>query len=266
MYKTKKFAKALYIVSLVCFYGCLLSIVFLYGASEMLNSHNETMGYPISVNVRSEVSDSIISYKKGNRERIHSINQLNLHRQRTYDVMEDDSYEKALIVQRMAIYDDKGKDMASQFTKTFSPYNHSRGEIYIAPKDKALSTVLAIRHYMAYLLAAFIFWHISRFFKALGKDFSFNANLKARLKRIAITLIAYQLIMLILSFVIMHYLPKAETLTSVPNISKGEIVTMTYRTYAEYDLQIIFFALGLLCIAQLLGYGQKLQNENDLTI
>ncbi|MHA3789642.1 DUF2975 domain-containing protein [Flavobacterium hauense] len=266
MNKTKNFAKALYIFSLVCFYGCLMAIVSIFCFSQLMSSHDVTTGYPLKVNIRSEAADTLISYKKGNKERIHSKNKLNLYRQKTYNVMNDASYQKALVVQRLALYDDKDQDISTQFMKTTYPFSHSKGEILVAPKDPVFAFMLAARYYLVFFLAAFIFWQMSRFFKALGRDFSFHVNLKVRLKTIAFSLMTYQLIMLILSLINMHYLPKAETLTSVPTISGAETATLRYSTYPEYDLQIIFFALGLLCIAQLLGYGYNLQKENDLTI
>lgn len=266
MNKTKNFAKALYISSLVCFYGCLVAMAAYYFLLQIVDRHGETIGYPLKVNIASEASDTLISYKKGNKERIHSLNELNLYRQKTYNVMDDASYQKALVVQRLALYDDKDQDISTQFIETSYPYSTSKGELLVAPRDPVFAFLLAVRYYLGFYLAAFIFWQISRFFKTLGRDFSFHANLSARLRTIALSLIAYQLIMLSLSLINKHYLPKAETLTSVPTISGAETTTLRYFTYAEYDLQIIFFALGLLCISQLLGYGYNLQKENDLTI
>lgn len=269
-----RFAKILYCISLIAYYICFVCLGLTFVISVFKFSFNgfnpkniaSYQGYAVESEIYIKDSDSIISYSYQNENKIACLKSSFFKSQKFDTILNNPKYKYSLISNRFIIYDKDSTDISASFGKVYNHQLNVKGSLHINPSNPLLIFLLEIRNYLVYILLSFIFWQISQFFKVLDKDFSFHINLKIKLKTIAFSLIGYQLIVFILSLIYMTYVSRAEVLTSIPNIGPAELLTITYKTSPEYNLQILFFALGLLCIAQLLGYGHKLQQENELTI
>lgn len=263
----------LYVISRLSFRLCqlvlLVALCFEFipdGAFRNFDSSmHHSKGYPVKAQIQLNIPDTLINYRgklnkgiipKSKNEEVNKF---------FNEVKKDTQYVKTYQINNFEMYNDKDFGIKKE---TINPIVDHNAEIKLTlnPENYFFKSVLILKNYLSLILILFFTFQFMRLFKQLRDDFIFNDLLNQRIKNIGYSLIAYQLVNLIVSIITMQYVSGIIYKHYIPSIEGSEFNFMNLTTIPEYNLEVLFLGLFCLVLAKLLNYGYDLQNENELTI
>ncbi len=233
---------------------------------------NHVTGYSMAANIRVNTFDTLINYRRG---RVGSngfesgsitlkngVDQLS-DKEKIGSILTSTAYEKAIIRQTKYVHSDSEFNV-NPGNVELAPVT-AKGYVLIKPKDIRLTLLLALRNYATTACILFILFQLTRLFKRLKNNFSFNSYLSRTIWLIGNCLLAYQMLLFITGMIVTSFIENityTEKIAGLPG--SKQVISMNI----SYDVSLItlFTGLALVVFSKLLNYGYELQQENELTI
>jgi Protein of unknown function (DUF2975) len=233
---------------------------------------NHVTGYTMAANIRVNTFDTLINYRRGrvgsNGFESGSITLKNgvdqwSDKKKIGSILTSTACEKAIIRQTKDVHSDSEFNV-NPGNVELAPVT-AKGYVLIKPKDIRLTLLLALRNYATTACILFILFQLTRLFKRLKNNFSFNSYLSRTIWLIGNCLLAYQILLFITGMIVTSFIENityTEKIAGLPG--SKQVISMNI----SYDVSLItlFTGLALVVFSKLLNYGYELQQENDLTI
>lgn len=177
-------------------------------------------------------------------------------------ILHDPKYNKTIITQTKEVRN--GIDSVNPGEVELGPGQIEAGML-IKPESIWLRLVLIVRNYSSAVCIFIVLFLLTRMFKKLTNDFTFNQTLGRSIWLIGNVLLIYQVVVLITGILADQYLEYVTVTENIPGVPFTREVYSMHLTYGV-NLLTVFIGLALVVLSKLLQYGYELQEENELTI
>lgn len=267
----------LYIISRVSYrfiqLAILLAIIseLFISNGKIGNFHNtvhHSKGYPLTTRIQLNTPDTLINYKNANHNGSGFVSKSEYREdaKEFNKIHQNNNLNKTYQINQLKIYGKRFEDLNSKIEKINIQDYNSEVDVIINPKDVFFKSILILKTYLKLLLLLFITHQCMHLFLNLKNKFAFDIQLNRKIRNIGYSLIVYQSINMIASFIVTHYIWIIEYQHFIPNIKNSMFKFMSFTPVVEYNWKTLFLGLCLIVVAKLLNYGYDLQNENELTI
>ncbi len=233
---------------------------------------NHVTGYSMAANIRVNTFDTLINYSQGRAGSNgfesgsitlkNGVNQWS-DKKKIGGILTSTAYEKAIIRQTKDVHSDSEFNV-NLGNVELAPVT-AKGYVLIKPKDIRLTLLLALRNYATTACIIFILFQLTRLFKRLKNNFSFNSYLSRTIWLIGNCLLAYQMLLFITGMIVTSFIENITYTEKIEGLPGSRQVISMNISY-DVSLITIFTGLALVVLSKLLKYGYELQQENDLTI
>lgn len=221
------------------------------------NHHN--VGYSVPFSIRISIPDSIVKYRNNNMNgtvNYHHNSTCN-HDSETDSILQLPNTKKGIIRNEIRTYPNKllvnPEFNADGYAIVKSPKFH----IYLLQIGKS---------YLSFLFIIFIFYQLMKIFKQLLRNFSFTQNISKRVNYLGLLLISFELFTLLLTIIISSEIGAVIISSTKNNEYLDEAMHLYINPQYDFDITIFIVGLSLLILSSLLKMGNKLEQENNLTI
>jgi len=151
------------------------------------------------------------------------------------------------------------------FTTEDSNY-YSQGYIITKSDNLLIKGLQMSRLYIVFISLAIMFCFLKRIFSLLKKDIAFSYLLYKNVKLLGLIIVLKEVLELTISYVLGKYygIIDLEKLVDGKTFFGGVELSMNPRL--EFNFTLFLVGLSIIVLATLLKSGNKLQQENDLTI
>lgn len=177
-------------------------------------------------------------------------------------ILNDPKYKKTIITQNKEIRN--GINSVNPGKVELSP-GQIEADMLIKPNIIWLRLILIVRNYSSGVCIFIVLLLLTRMFKKLTNDFTFNQTLGRSIWLVGNVLLVYQAVVLITGILADQYLEYMTVSENIPGISFAKHAYSMHITYGV-SLITVFIGLALVVLSKLLQYGYELQEENELTI
>lgn len=139
------------------------------------------------------------------------------------------------------------------------------GDGYVNIKSKTLlnKLIMFFRAYINFILLIVIFFFLKSIFRELRKNFQFSDKLSKLIKTIGVLLVFKVLFVTVSGFILGLALPY---ISIVPINIELKYANISMNPRLEFDFVLFLMGLSLFILSTLLKEGNRIQEENELTI
>ena len=168
---------------------------------------------------------------------------------------------------KFALFDTIVKHKTSNFVATVESNYFQDVQVKLKSKSKIQNFALALHSLISAITMLLISFNVFKLFQYIRSGDNFLSPLYKKIFFIGIVLVISELIKLILSFLYAKWYG-AVRLEKVSSIAKlgGQEFNVHFNPTLDFNLSFVLFGLSLIVIASLFKYGNKLQQEQALTI
>ncbi len=137
------------------------------------------------------------------------------------------------------------------------------GYITVKPKTLVNKIIIVFRTYLNLVVLILVFFFLKKIFKALKTNFEFSHRLSKLIKTTGALLIFKVLLESVSGFILGIVLPY---ISIEPFDYNMKYVNISINPRLEFDFTLFLIGLALIILSTLLKEGNRIQQENDLTI
>ncbi|MDT0557920.1 DUF2975 domain-containing protein [Ichthyenterobacterium sp. W332] len=137
------------------------------------------------------------------------------------------------------------------------------GYVIVKPKTTLNKIIISIRSYISFILGIIIFFFLKTIFKMLKSKFEFSSKLYKKIQKLGIILIIEVILTTISNFILAKDLPIIKV---GPIDSSLRYVSIYMNPRLDFNFTLVLIGLSLIILATLLREGNRIQQENELTI
>lgn len=140
-----------------------------------------------------------------------------------------------------------------------------RGDGYINVKPQKLTDtmLLLFRTYLNFILLIIVFFFLKNIFQMLKSDLKFSQRLYKSIQTLGLILILQVLMVTICNLILGNQLSYVDI---KPLDYKVQYVTLSMNPRIDFDFTLFLVGFSLIVLSSLLKAGNRIQQENELTI
>lgn len=276
----KLLVSILHYISTSLFILCLLVLFYNFGfelfsnssqIGNFVSSNHHSIGYSYPVNIKNSIPDSVITYSSQNSK--GSIRYYRNTNHTSDSLFKNDSL-KDRIINDIVVYpklEENSYQITEELKSSFpirytSNYLLSEGYVRLNTDIFWIKLLLAFRAYLGIILMPSIFYILMSIFKKLKTDLNFNRTLSRKTRIIGLLLLGYQFLNTISIITLSRYINviRIDTFLNQEFLERGLYLNITPRL--NFNITILILGLSLIIISTLFKHGDKIKQENDLTI
>ena len=223
-------------------------------------------GYAIPVKLQLAINDSIVIYKadkagvtnyyrRGSFQNHDIQSQLNT-------IKDKPNLKKTINKNEISIITSRDK---SYFELTNSNIR-SDALVQVKSTSSWMNIILFVNGYIGLVLTVFMFYFLKEIFKTLNKGLEFRLELSKKVKTLGLILIIGVVLKLFLSFVFQFNYDVILIHSSINDVTFENPTNLLIYPRLNFKLGMFLIGISLIILSALLKEGNRIQQENELTI
>ena len=239
------------------------------GELGALSGTHHSKGYALPVKVQMTINDSIVNYKS---EKSKSNGAFYFKKGFTRDDFLNSKYDSIInqpnVIRTVnkSIINVNNREDSSFYELTNSRSISNSSFIYVKSSLLWLEALLFVRGYVALISLVLIFYFLKEIFKILNRGIEFKLELVNMVKRLGIALIFLVVFKLALSFIFHFYFDSITITTIIQENIIANPTNILILPRLEFNLSMFLIGLSMIILGVLLNEGNRIQQENELTI
>lgn len=238
------------------------------GKFSALTGTHHSKGYALPVKVQMTINDSIVNYKTENPK---SNGAFYFKKGFTRDDLSPKydsiiNHPNVTTTVNKSIVNINNRGDSSFYALTNSRSFSNSSFIFVKSSVLWLEALLFVRGYVALISLVLIFYFLKEIFKILNRGIEFKLELVNMVKRLGVTLIFLVVFKLALSFIFHFYFGSITITTFIEENIIANPTDILILPRLEFNLSMFLIGLSMIILGVLLNEGNRIQQENELTI
>ena len=231
-----------------------------------ISGTHHSKGYALPVKLQLTVNDSIVNYKSnssnGSAHYRKSFAENELAYSRIDSLSKQPGFSKSVNKNIIKIRNHEDKSYYELTNSIIA----TEADVYVKSKSFWLEALLFLKSYVALISLVLIFYFLKEIFKTLKSGMEFRLQLSNKVRKLGVVLTFLVFFKLLLSFIFHLYFDVITVLTSIENEIIANPTNVLIYPRLDFNLLMFIVGLSLIILSTLLKEGNRIQQENDLTI